>query len=139
MSFVVTLRGMRRRAKKFFFSTILAAMMLVAVLVCYEIGMRIIYHPAATKNMVSPELVYDPLLGWKGRAGFNGRVGPQQIEVSINGHGFRDGDCDEKLRRAVAEGRRKVLFIGGRERGGRQRAHLTSDGVFRCDGLIRGA
>ena len=57
-------------------------------------------------------LQHDPVVGMKGIPGYEGRVRPNLIHVSINRHGFRDEDWDTKLERARATGARKILTLG---------------------------
>ena len=57
-------------------------------------------------------LQHDPVVGMKGIPGFEGRVRPNYIHVSINRHGFRDEDWDTKLERARTSGARRILTLG---------------------------
>ncbi len=79
-----------------------------------EMYSRFAFEPAGV-HLLS-ELVYEPEIGWIGRANVqtSSKHGsfPIAIPVSINKDGFRDGDWDDKLRRARASHTKRVLLIG---------------------------
>lgn len=67
--------------------------------------------------LMLPELDYDATLGWKCAPGYRGRSKPvfkliAPVNIRVNSHGFRDGDWNEKIRRAKEFGLEKILFLG---------------------------
>lgn len=77
---------------------------------------RLLLERSPAALTVGRELVFDPVVGWRGRRGFEGLVPhgkyPVPIAVSINADGFRDESWDVKLERAARTGARKVLVLG---------------------------
>lgn len=101
-------------ARKPLLWAILLGMVCLATLILIEVAARMVYgENRFTIHKDSMVFQHDPLLGWKGIPGYQGI--PRQeygAEVSINSHGFRDSDWNEKLRIAADTGRKKMLFLG---------------------------
>jgi hypothetical protein len=69
-----------------------------------------------TNDVVSPnkvtEFEYDDYLGWKGIKGYKGKSEITNVDIGINGQGFRDEDFFQKLKHAQQTGSKKILFLG---------------------------
>ena len=86
--------------KKIGSAVVLATLTLGILVAVGELILRCAAPIHAAAPMVSPEMAYDSVLGWKGDPGFDAPVGAEHVRVAINSHGFRDDDWTEKLERA---------------------------------------
>src|SRR5262245_56987543 len=87
------------------FALIYFACLALVFLVGAEFISRVLFPPQDLEiSKSNDQLEYDPLLGWRARRGFKGKVEhypyPLRVDVRINADGFRDGDWDEKIARA---------------------------------------